>query len=72
MTEGEIDTAALESAGYTQQAADSETLAGYEVYGVDVTPQPRPEVPTLAEAQYLKASPHDAVQAGHKYSWGAG
>jgi hypothetical protein len=69
LTEGEVDTAALETAWYTQQPEDCETLAGYEVYGVDCTPQPRPEAPTLEDAQYLKASKHAAVQVGYKYSW---
>lgn len=69
LTEGEIDTAALERTWYTQQPGDCETLAGYEVYGADVTPQPRPEAPTLEDAHYLKASKHDPVQVGHKYSW---
>lgn len=69
LTEGEIKATALERAWYTQQPASSETLAGYEVYAVDATPQPRPEAPTLEDAQYLKASKHDPVQVGHKYSW---
>lgn len=69
LTEGEFDTAALESAWYQQQPEDCATLAGYEVYGVDATPQARPEAPTLEDAQYLKASQHDPVQVGHKYSW---
>ena len=69
LTEGEIEATALERAWYTQQPVDCETLAGYEVYAVDATPQPRPEAPTLEDAQYLKASKHDPVQVGHKYSW---
>jgi hypothetical protein len=69
LTEGGVDSTALEKAWYTQQPANCETVAGYEVYGVDCTPQPRPEAPTLADAQYLKASQHAPVQVGHKYSW---
>ena len=69
LTEGALKAPALERAWYTQQPANSETLAGYEVYAVDATPQPRPEAPTLEDAQYLKASKHDPVQVGHKYSW---
>jgi hypothetical protein len=69
LTAGEIVPTALERAWYTQQPADCETLAGYEVYAVDATPHPRPEAPTLADAHYLKASKHDPVQVGHKYSW---
>jgi hypothetical protein len=69
LTEGAVDTEGLEQTWYQQQPDACETLAGYEVYGVDATPQPRPEAPTLADAQYLKASKHEPVQVGHKYSW---
>lgn len=69
LTEGEIDEAKLHKVWYHQQPATSEKIGGYEVYGVDATPRPYPEAPTLPEGQYLKASAQAAVQIGHKYSW---
>jgi hypothetical protein len=69
LTEGRLDVAALHTAWYAQQPADSETIAGYEVYGVDATPRPYPAARTLPEAQYLKTDAHAEAQVGYKYSW---
>lgn len=69
LTEGKFQEAALRKAWYTHQPEDSETIAGHEVYGIDATPRPYAEAPTLPEGQFLKANAHAAVQIGHKYSW---
>ncbi len=69
LTEGRLDEAALHTAWYEHQPAESECIAGYEVYGVDATPRPYTDAPTLSEAQYLKTDAHAVAQVGYKYSW---
>ena len=69
LTEGMLDEAALHTAWYEHQPTESERIAGYEVYGVDATPRPYPDAPTLPEAQYLKTETHAVAQVGYKYSW---
>jgi hypothetical protein len=51
------------------QPVDSETIAGYEVYGLDTTPNERPEAETLPERCSLKSQKDEPVRYGHKYSW---
>jgi len=51
------------------QPGDSETIAGYEVYGLDGTPNERPEAETLPERCSLKSQKDEPVRYGHKYSW---
>ena len=51
------------------QPADSETLGGYEVYGLDATKNERPEAKTLPERCSLKSQKDEPVVYGHKYSW---
>lgn len=51
------------------QPANSETIAGFEVYGLDSTPNERPEAGTLPERCSLKSQKDDPVCYGHKYSW---
>ncbi len=69
LTEGRLDEEALHTAWYTHQPTDSETIAGYEVYGVDATPRPYTDAPTLPEAQYLKTEARAVAEVGYKYSW---
>src|SRR4030042_1504944 len=45
LTEGRLDEEALHTAWYNHQPAESETIAGYEVYGVDATPRPYTAAP---------------------------
>ena len=48
---------------------EGETIAGYEVYAVDCTPDPRPEAKTLPERVNLKSQKNHPVQVGEKFSW---
>jgi hypothetical protein len=51
------------------QPPDSETIAGYEVYGLDATKDERPEAETLPERCSLKSQKDEPLVYGHKYSW---
>jgi hypothetical protein len=51
------------------QPADSDHIAGYEVYALDTTPDERPEADTLADRGLLKAQKNEAVRVGQKFSW---
>ena len=53
---------------YQSVPPDSQTLAGYEVYAVDVTPQPRPAAETLADRTLLRGRDDEAAVPGHKHS----
>ena len=66
---GEIDFDLLLAALYTYQPANSEELAGCEVYGLDCTPNEREEAETLEDRGSLKTQKEDPVRYGHKYSW---
>ena len=66
---GEIDFDLLLAALYAHQPANSEELAGCEVYGLDCTPNERAEAETLADRGSLKTQQEDPVRYGHKYSW---
>jgi hypothetical protein len=64
-----IDLDALLHTLLDYQPADSETLGGYEVYGLDATKDERPEAETLPERCSLKSQKDEPVVYGHKYSW---
>jgi len=51
------------------QPPESETIAGYEVYGLDATKDERPEAETLPERVSLKSQKNEPLVYGHKYSW---
>jgi DDE superfamily endonuclease len=53
----------------TCQPTESETIAGYEVYALDCTPNEREEAETLPERCSLKSQKDEPVRYGHKYSW---
>ena len=69
LAHGEFDFDALQQTLLAYPPEDSETIAGYEIYGLDCTPNERPEAATLADRGSLKAKKHEAVRYGHKYSW---
>lgn len=69
LNQGELDLAALGQVLYDLQPAEADTIAGYEVYAVDITPEERPEAETLAERGQLKSQKDEPVRLGHKYSW---
>jgi hypothetical protein len=67
--EAEFDFDQLLQGLYEHQPANSEQMAGYEVYALDTTPNERPEAKTLEGRISLKAQKEDPVRYGHKYSW---
>ncbi len=69
LLQAEIDFDQLLPALYDHQPSDSEQIAGYEVYGLDSTPNEPPEAETLEDRGSLKAQKDEPVRYGHKYSW---
>jgi len=66
---GEIDQEALPQVLYDSQPDDSDTIAGYEIYAVDATPNEHPEAETLEDRGLLKSQKNAPARPGHKYSW---
>lgn len=66
---GDIDTAELGQILYDAQPTTCETLAGYEVYAVDTTPNQRPDAETLPERELLKKDRDTPAVSGWKFSW---
>jgi hypothetical protein len=64
-----IDLEALLHTLLAFQPDDSETIAGYEVYGLDATKAERPDAETLPERISLKSQKDEPLVYGHKYSW---
>jgi hypothetical protein len=54
---------------YDHQPVSSETIAGYEVYAVDTTPEERPDAETVPERVLLKGGKDEPVRIGLKFSW---
>jgi hypothetical protein len=69
LNDGEICQAELCKILAEQQPAECETVAGFEVYALDTTPDERPEAETLAERGLLKAQKNEPVRLGQKFSW---
>jgi len=67
--QGELKSQDLQTLLYEHQPDECEQIAGYEVYGLDATPDERPEAETLAERGLLKAQKNDPVRLGQKFSW---
>ncbi|MBI4315119.1 MAG: hypothetical protein HY872_00530 [Chloroflexi bacterium] len=66
---GEFNLEQLRELLVACQPAESETIAGYEVYAIDATANERVAVETLPDRGALKAQPNEPVRYGHKYSW---
>lgn len=66
---GDIETAELGQLWYEAQPATCETLAGYEVYAVDTTPNQRPDAQTLSERELLKKDHDTPAVPGWTFSW---
>jgi hypothetical protein len=66
---GDVDLQELGKVLYESQPADCETMAGYEVYAVDATDNPRPEAETLPERVLLKSDKDTPAVPGWKFSW---
>jgi hypothetical protein len=69
LLEGEIEEEQLRDLLVACQPAESEMIAGYEVYAVDATPNERMAAETLPDRGALKAQQKEPVRYGHKYSW---
>ncbi len=69
LSEGRFEAADLHAVLDKQQPSDCETIAGYEVYANDTTPDEREEAETLDERGYLKAQKEEPVRVGQKFSW---
>ena len=65
----ELEFDQLLPALYEHQPPESELIEGYEIYGLDTTPNERPEAETLEERVSLKSEKDEPVRYGHKYSW---
>jgi hypothetical protein len=66
---GQLAGPTLQPVLSTHPPADCETLAGYEVYALDTTPDARPEAATLPARQFLKAQKDTPAVPGEKFSW---
>ena len=66
---GEFDFDLLLQVLHEYQPTNSEELVGCEAYGLDCTPNERPEAETLEDRGSLKTQKEDPVRYGHKYSW---
>lgn len=69
LEEGDLPEEALQEIFQQSQPATCETIAGYEVYAVDCTSNPRPEAETLPERIHLKSQTEQVAQVGEKFSW---
>ena len=69
LSEGRLEPEPLHALLTAAQPVEAETMAGYEVYGLDATPDERPEAETLAERGLLKAQKNEPVRLGQKFSW---
>jgi hypothetical protein len=69
LSEGQLEPVPLHGLLTASQPVEAETMAGYEVYGLDATPDERPEAETLAERGLLKAQKNEPVRLGQKFSW---
>ncbi len=69
LEDGAVDVTELGKVLYEAQPADCATLAGYEVYAVDATDNPRPEAETLPGRVLLKSANDTPAVPGWKCSW---
>lgn len=69
LSEGRLEPERLQRLLTEFQPVEAEHSGEYEVYGLDVTPDERPEAETLAERGLLKAQKDEPVRLGQKFSW---
>lgn len=69
LSEGRLEPEQLHAVLTAYQPVEAEPMAEYEVYGLDATPDERPEAETLAERGLLKAQKDAPVRLGQKFSW---
>ena len=66
---GRIAYRRLRQVLFRHQPAETETIAGYEVYAVDCTKDPAPEAETLPDRGQSKQGRYAPTEVGHVYSW---
>jgi hypothetical protein len=69
LSESEWEERELQSTLAESQPGDCETIAGYEIYATDTTPDEREEAETLEDRVNLKAQKNEPVRVGQKFSW---
>ena len=69
LSEAKWEESKLRSSLGMSQPGDCETIAGYEVYATDTTPDEREEAETLEDRVNLKAQKNEPVRVGQKFSW---
>ena len=69
LTEGELESEPLAPVLYAYQPADSDQVAGFEVYAVDTTSHERAAAETLPDRGWLKSQADEAPRVGLKFSW---
>ena len=67
--EAELEEDKLRKVLADSQPEHCETIAGYEVYATDTTPDEREEAETLEDRVNLKAQKNEPVRVGQKFSW---
>lgn len=66
---GEVDEAGLRQLFDEWQSGSSETIADYELYATDTTPNERPAAETLPDRGLLKSDQAEVARVGWKFSW---
>lgn len=69
LEEGEMPLQELADHFHQHQPTTCETIAGYELYALDCTSDPRPEAETLPGRLNLKSQAHQKSVPGEKFSW---
>jgi hypothetical protein len=69
LRQGRIDPTAARALLATAEPADAIQVAGYAVYAVDSTPQPRPDAETLPDRGNVYSTCKKGTVRGHQYSW---
>ena len=69
LRQGRIDPEAARALLATAEPADAIQVAGYAVYPVDSTPQPRPDAETLPDRGHVYSTCKEGTVRGHQYSW---
>jgi hypothetical protein len=69
LREGQIDPTAARALLATAEPTDAIQVAGYAVYAVDSTPQPRPDAETLPDRGHVYSTCKGGTVRGHQYGW---
>lgn len=66
---GQVDSALARELLATAEPADAIEVAGYAIYPIDSTIQPRVDAETLADRGKVYSSSKEGTVPGHQYSW---